>query len=239
MTKQFGTQGTIDNFPFKDLEETLHDNDGVEIEVKNGVLYIGVDDEVKLETAKEIARFYLSLWSKRQNIKLSVNFNHSWKVNIDGVKETTLVFNDSIKLVDRIQTTSTHEVHIQGKSRIVTQEMHDSVSFKNDLAMFIKANKHPVLKKAIQHFSEEVVDDNRPLYGVYKALEAITKHLDSNSGRKKLADLAGQPYSYVNDVMQTTQTVRHDSTNATRILDDAECQRRAKILIDVFSNSLS
>lgn len=241
MNKPFGTQGEIANFPFKDLQETFYNQGGIEIEIKDGIMFIGVDDESKLNSAKELARLYLSIWSERQNIKIGVDFNHTWKTNPQGGKDHFLELHDGVKVTERVQIqTVTHQVTMQGKARIVTQQMHDSASFTNDSPVLKKALKYPALKSALQHFSQEVVDDERPLYGVYKALEAITGYLDTNEkeGRKKLAGLAGQPFSYVDDVMQTTQTKRHNNTSAIRKLDDTECKQRAKILIDAFANSL-
>lgn len=241
MNKPFGIQGEIANFPFKDLQETFYNQDGIEIEVKDSIMFIGVDDESKLDNAKELARLYLSIWSERQNIKVGVDFNHTWKTNPQGGKDHFLELHDSVKVTERVQIqTVTHQANIQGKARIVTQEMHDSASFTNDSSVLKKALKYPTLKSALLHFSQEVVDDERPLYGVYKALEAITGHLDKSEkeGRKKLAGLVNQPLSYVGDVMQTAQIKRHNNTNATRKLEDSECKQRAKILIDAFANSL-
>ena len=238
MNKEFGAQGHIENFPFRDLNETVLDKDGVIIEVKDGIMYVEADTENLLESAIMYADLYLAIWTKRQNLKVTVDFNHKWKLNKNGGKDINLEFNDSVSVIDRVQTkTFVSDVSIQGRARIISQEMHDSASFLNDTSVFYKALNHPVLKQALLYFSEEVVDAKKPLYGIYKAIEAITNHL-GKSGREKLAKLAGQPANYVNDIMETTQTERHDKTHASRKLDDDECKRRAKDLIDIFSNSL-
>ena len=238
MNREFGAQGQIENFPFKDINETILDKDGVIIEVKDGIMYVEADSGNLLDSVIMYANLYLAIWTKRQNLKVTVNFNHKWKLNNNGGKDIRLEFNDSISLIDRVQTkTFTHDVSIQGRARIISQGMHDSASFQNDTLVFYKALKHPVLKQVLLYFSEEVMDAKKPLYGIYKALEAITNHL-GKSGREKLANLAGQPANYVKDIMETTQTERHDKTDASRKLDDDECKRRAKNLIDVFSNSL-
>jgi hypothetical protein len=246
MNKPFGAQGEITNFPFKDLHETFYNQDGVELEIKGGVLYVGVDDEADLEAAKDLARLYLAAWSERQRIKTTVDFNHTWQTNSQGNKNYSLALGDNLKPVERLQMqTTTHQVTIKGTARIVTQQMHDSASFTHDVAMQQKAQKYPVLKDALLYYNEEIVDDDRPLYGVYKALEAIvtylqtTYNLEKNDARKKLAGLAGQPRSYVIDVIQTAEVKRHHKTNSTRKISDEECQQRAKILIDAFASSLS
>jgi hypothetical protein len=174
MNKPFGAQGEITNFPFKDLHETFYNQGGVELEINNGVLYAGVDDETDLEEAKDLARRYLAAWSERQQIKTSVDFNHTWKTNSQGNENHSLEFGESVKPGERLQMqTTTHQVTIHGKASIVTQQMHDSASFTNDAAIVQKAQKYAALRDALLYYNEEIVDDDRPLYGVYKALEAI------------------------------------------------------------------
>lgn len=56
MNKPCGTQGEIINFPFKDIQDIFYNQNGIDLEVKDGILYVGVDDETKLEEAKEVAR---------------------------------------------------------------------------------------------------------------------------------------------------------------------------------------
>src|SRR5438046_1366950 len=98
MNKTFGIQGWIRNFPFKDLAETFYDKDGIEIEVREGVMYVGVDDENKLTDAEELACLYLLSWSERQNLKVEVSFNHSWKSNPYGGKDINVELHDEIKI---------------------------------------------------------------------------------------------------------------------------------------------
>ena len=57
--------------------------------------------------------------------------------------------------------------------------------------MVSKALGDTTLRTALRYFNEEVVDDNRPLYGIYKAIEVIAHHL-GNDGWKQLAALAGK-----------------------------------------------
>jgi len=241
MNKPYGAQGQIINFPFQDLHETFYNQDGIEIEVRDGILSVGVDDKSELEEAKQLARLYIAAWSERQNFKITVDFNHTWQTNLQGQQHHQLEVVDHIGVSERLQIISTtHQISIPMTASLVTQQMYDSASFTNDTAIWQKAQKYPTLKSAIFYYSEEVVDDERPLYGIYKALEAITSFLHKNEkvGRKLLAQLAGQSFSYVDDVMQTTQIKRHHKTSSTRKISDEECRQRAKILIDAFASSL-
>lgn len=247
MNKPFGAQGEIINFPFKDLQETLYDRDGIELAIQGGILYVGVDEQADLEKAKDMARLRLAAWSERHQIKTTVDFNHSWQAIPQGIKNHNVTFRASVQPVARLQVqTTTHQITIQGvTASVITQQLPDSASFTHDEAMVQKAQKYPALKSALLYYNEEIVDDDRPLYGIYKALEGIitslqeTYKLDEKKARKKLAELVCQPLAYVEDVIQTSNVKRHHKTSASKKLEDDECQRRAKILIDAFARFLS
>jgi hypothetical protein len=249
MNKPFGAQGEIVNFPFKDVHAPFYNHNGIEIELKDGILYVGVDDESKLEDAKELARTYLSAWSLRQNIKVGVDFNHTWKTNAQGNEAHFLELHESAQVADRVQIqTVTHQVtrNATGRAKVVTQQMYDSASPAHDTPMVNKALKDTALKNALRHFSEEIVSDNRPLNGVYKAIQELALHLGKGSeskGKAELAKLIGKNEKYVSDIMETTQTDRHSEKwlalkNAKAVLSDNECKERARLLINAYANQL-
>jgi hypothetical protein len=249
MNKPYGAQGEIANFPFKDVHAPFYNDNGIEIEVKDGILYVGVDNESKLEKAKELARTYLSAWSLRQNIKVGVDFNHTWKTNVRGNEAHFLELHETAQVSDRVQIqTVTHQGtrNATGRAKIVTQQMYDSASPANDTPMVNKALQDTTLKNALRYFSEEIVSDNRPLIGVYKAIQELALHLGKGSERKgkaELAKLIGKNEKYVSDIMETTQTDRHSSEwlalkKAKAVLSDNECKERARLLINAYANSL-
>lgn len=83
-----------------------------------------------------------------------------------------------------------------------------------------------------------MVGDDRPLYGIYKALEALTSAVGSD-GRALLGALAGEDKKFVSDVMETAQTTRHHAhPNARALLSEGECRERARRLIDAYAQSL-
>jgi hypothetical protein len=131
-------------------------------------------------------------------------------------------------------TVRTTKVTIRGMARIVSPDF-DSSRVSNSSALVRKSLRNKALAKALIYFSEEVVDDDRPLYGVYKALEELCH---AAGGQEKLAQLASQTKKYVNDVMQTTQTTRHARPQAAQVLSDAECRERARILIEAYAKSI-
>jgi hypothetical protein len=58
-------------------------------------------------------------------------------------------------------------------------------------ALVKKSQISPALAKALPYFSAEVVDDERPLYGIYKAVEALCEWLPG--GRGALGILVAPP----------------------------------------------
>ena len=119
--------------------------------------------------------------------------------------------------------------------------LQDTASFTNETEMVQKALRDATLADALHYFTAEALDEDRPLYGIYKALEAIVHQLESagaKDGRAALARLAGESTKYVSDVMETAQTQRHARTTAKRKLSDQECRTRAAHLIKTYSDSL-
>jgi hypothetical protein len=141
-------------------------------------------------------------------------------------------------LTDDVRITT---VTIQGKASIVS-EVFDSAKVSSYSALVKKSQKNPALAKALMYFSDEVVDDERALYGIYKAIEALCESLPGE--RAALGMLAGCQNSkagkrYVDDIMQTSGLTRHhNDPNSRPILTDAECKERARILIEAFANSI-
>lgn len=125
-------------------------------------------------------------------------------------------------------------VTMKGSGFIVSAGF-DSAKLSSYSTQVSKSQKNPALAKALMYFSEEVVDSDRPLYGVYKALEELSHTL---GGRDKLAALVNRPEKYVGDVMETTQHTRHARTQSRQLLSDAECRERARVLIEAYEKSI-
>lgn len=244
MNKPFGNRGTIKNFPFKDLNETLYVQDGIEIEIKEGNLSVGVDNQRKLQEANEIALLILSVWGFRQNLQTTVTFDHNWITNKDGSKNLYLSLGGTTTSQGRVSIEKiTNQANITGKSRIISQKMYDSASFTNDLNLVVKALSNEALRNALAYYNNEVIEDDLPLYGIYKSIETITKYLEKNgteNGREELGTLAGKNKKFVGDIMETAQklTRHHEDKNARSLLSETECIERAKLLIEAFANSL-
>jgi predicted transcriptional regulator len=97
-----------------------------------------------------------------------------------------------------------------------------------------KAEKDETLSKALENYKEALSSDI-PIYGLYKVIEGMSKKLD---GRKQLAQLINEPKKYIDDIMQTAQPTRHDSTEVRKMLSETECNARTKKLLDAYIKNL-
>ena len=144
-----------------------------------------------------------------------------------------LTLSDTVKVCADIRVS---QVIIQGKARIVTAA-YDSAKLSTYSSQGGKSQRSTALANALKYFSEETINDERPLYGIYKAIEALAAAV--TGGREALGKLVGHGKAYVDDVMQTAQLTRHhNDANARKILTDQQCKERAKILIDAFAKSI-
>jgi len=146
-----------------------------------------------------------------------------------------LTFDARLKVSERVQV-RVNQATITGKARIVTKEMHDSASFTNDSTLANKILADATLRDALKYYADEVLDAERPLYGIYKAIEVITDKLGKN-GRRDLAAMIGEGKSYVDDLMETTQLTRHAVTSARHRISEDTCRQRAHRLIEAYATA--
>lgn len=221
----------------QDLSEEWEQED-VLFKIEKATFELNFRDKAQKDRAIELAQLYIDAWNFEHGNRISANFNHYWEPSVNGGKNVYMNFEDKITVNDRLQTT--HTLSVTAKARIV--ESFDSASVKDNKTLVNKASRDVTLRKALRYYSEEVINDDKPLYGIYKALESLTKQLERQGrrdGRKALGELAGKGKSYVNDVMQTTQSERHSETPASKVLSDEECRTRTKKLIKAYVDSLS
>lgn len=236
MNKPFGLSAKLQGHLWKDMSEEL-EKDGITLKIHKGLIEVEYENEKDEQKARKIAQLYIYSHSLRMGKRLKANFNHSWKSQSTGGTSHTIELTEKMNLSDRVQIGQTHQVSITAKAYIVSQQMYDSASFSNDSSMVDKALNNLVLEKSLEYFAEEVVDDDRPSYGIYKALEVIINQFGKN-GRKKLGLLAGKNKKYISEVMETTNTKRHADSHARKLLNDNECIERARILIEAYARSL-
>ncbi len=195
--------------------------------MENGAIAIGYEDEALTASAREVVKLYLAAHNLENGTNYHVDLNQNWRRNAGGGKTIGVEFSETLSL------TATISARITGRARLLTNGF-DSESLGNQTALVEKCLKDPALASALSYFHEEVVDDDRPLYGIYKAVEALAKALPG--GRSELAKLGGYGKGYVGDVMGTAQLTRHhEDPNAEQKLNDEECKERAMNLIRAYA----
>ena len=231
MDTKYGLRGAIvPAGPFKGKEESFS-FEGLPIEIKDGVIEIGFNDKADEGRARDIVRQHLEWFGVEHGVRHTVDLNQSWEMKPGGGKTIGIELNETTKVPADIRVS---QVTNQGNTRIVSP-VYDSAALSTYSSQVEKSQRHAALANALRYFSEEVLDDDRPLYGVYKALEELC-HAAGGCG--KLAQFANHAEKYVSDVRETTQLTRHARTQARQLLTDAECRERARILIDAFAKSI-
>jgi hypothetical protein len=227
----FGWRGQIEPavVQIDPIEDSLADT--IKITIKDHVLEVGYQNEEDSERAIQLAKQFINAWIFDHDSKITVDLNQSWQVREDGGKAfavygtATLIAGGSITISGQV---------VDSDGNVVKQQ-------NQNIILMRKAASDNVLSKALKYYTEEVVDQDRPLYGVYKAIEELTSHLGElhkTNGKECLAKLVGQNRSFVSDLMETTQLQRHARTTARSRLTEQECRSRAKTLIQGYANSL-
>jgi hypothetical protein len=188
------------------------------------------------EAARELIRQYIDAASFSRNQPLSANLNQSWRKHPEGSRDFAVSFSETFHLTDDLQATTTG---VTQTGTVFIAKAFDSRSLGEQREITSRARKNPALSSALRYLNEEVVGDDRPLYGIHKALEALTGAL-GNDGRNRLGALAGEGKKFVSDVMETAQTTRHHADpNARALLSKSECRERARRLIYAYAQGLS
>ena len=234
----YGFRGAIEpSIEFKDFSDDFV-IDGISFRVHNNLFEVGYNDKNLEEKAIRLAKNYINVWIFNNNIKIKIDFNHTWKLKDDGGKFHNLELKDSVRVSERV-IIKTMTYSIKAMARIVNPKF-DSKAFSSYTELAEKSLLSEALQKAIAYYSQEILDKERPLYGVYKALEVLINELsEKGDGRELLAKLVGKNKKYVSDIMESTQHQRHDKTKARKLLSDADCRERTKELILAFANNIT
>ena len=220
-------QGLVEDF----------ERDGIAFSIHDGVIDVSYDKALDRERAEGGARLFMLANALRTGVHTALNFNHNWEKQPGGGKLLAVDLTANVTVAERLQVQISRQT-ITGRACIIGA--YDSASVTNSSELVEKASKDPVLEKALAYFDEALSESARPLYGIYKSVEVITKHLGKGvEGRRKLGVLAGHGAKYVEDLMESTQRTRHAITFARTVLGQEECIRRAKELIEAYAASLT
>ena len=199
---------------------------GIDFLVRDSCIEVSYDNHNQEEEAKKTVDRYIQVWSLYNDIRLSAKYVY-WELK-DGKKYIKMNMpEEDIKVSDSL----TIIISRKGDDDI---EIFDTRSFAMHEVLVKKSFSNEILGESIGYYTNEVLEDKHPLYGVYKAIEVIADDI----GLEKLANIAGVSKKYITDVRQTTQTDRHAKTEARIVLTDMECRHRAKRLIIAYADSL-
>ncbi|GAC1400218.1 MAG: hypothetical protein NVSMB52_13840 [Chloroflexota bacterium] len=228
MDTPHGIKGTIQGMPYTDLHEKIV-REGVSIEVTGADIEVGFAGENERDRAERVARAYIDAYAFSHNVRLPVNFNGSRESRKSGGRTHEIqIAAEALLSRGRIQV-------VVNRGNTASEEYFDSASFTNVAALADKALDDAVLREALHYFNAETLDNDRPLYGVYKALEVIYKSMPG--GKPALGKLVGKDKRYVDDVTESTQVQRHSRMEHSRRLTDDHCKQRARELIQAYADS--
>jgi len=242
MNKLFGFRGSINpSSAFTDIIDSINYDNDITISIKNGVFEVGFDKEGNREEASKIANNYINSWMMRNGIKINVDFNQTWKPNINGNKDINIDLHEDLAVHDRVTTTT---MSLGCGTFIVNK--NDSYSFQNDTDIVKKSQKDETLSLALKYYAE-TLDHGQVMAGVHKAIEQITIHLDkinnNRLGREELAKMAGENRKYVDELMEGVQERRHSfawlSRKPCKTLGEQESISRVKKLIEAYAKSIT
>jgi|GEM_PF-2627341 len=239
MTKKYGMSAAIEGFFNKEAIYSKEEN-GVCLKVENGIIELTYDTKEDETRVQEMAKSYFDAYILRTGYKVTAEFRHTWVVNDNGGIDQTFHLSDKVALTEHVTISIlTGQRTLTSTGSIITKDSYDSASLEHDAEMASQTLNNQTLKRAVHYYAHEVVGADRPMAGIYNAIEVITNSLGgSTAGRKALARLAGKPFKYVDDLMQATQPTRHPDPNTRIELPVDEAIHRAKVLVTAFANSL-
>ena len=210
---------------------------GLKLKINEGQIEVESLTEEKFIESETLAETFMKMWGFMNDRPISIEWSMKSIPNPSGGRIINVSIHEKITLTDSISATVTRTIN--GVARIISEAKDGS--FKNISEISDKSLKDQTLQMALAFYMDEVVSDERPLIGVYKAIEIIANHLgkgELEKGYATLAGLVGEPKKFVKDLQETTQSQRHALTKARKHFDDQEAKRRAKLLVLGYMNSL-
>src|SRR6266508_3334739 len=215
---------------FAGYERTMVD-DGITILVKEGVIEVGYSAAADEDRARLLVKSYMDALSLKMSFRVHANLHQSWQLVEGGARAWCVAVEGEIKPSGQLRIAT---ADVETTAAIAPANIYDSRDLANAGELVEKVRRNEPLRLALQYYNDEIVETDRPLYGIYKAIEEITKHL-CNQGikkpRKYLGELAGFDQQFVEDVMSTTNVPidgRHYSGSpGERRLSNDECREHA------------
>jgi hypothetical protein len=242
MDTPFGLRGNI--IPadlFTGYERTVVD-DGITILVKEDVIEVGYTAAADEDKARLLVKSYMDALSLKMRFRVHANLHQSWQLVEGDARAWCVAVEGAVKPSGQLRIAT---ADIETSTAIAPANIYDSRDLANAVELVEKARRDEPLRLALQYYNDEIVETDRPLYGIYKVIEEIAKHLGKQgikNPRKYLGELAGFDEQFVEDVMSTANVGiegRHYSgSTGQRRLSNDKCRERARILIEAYAKSV-
>jgi hypothetical protein len=170
MNTKYSLRGVLEpSYPFEKLVEDIA-IDNIKIHIQDNILEAGYDTDLDETKARNIVDQMTKLWSLVHEIKIHIELNQKWELKPNDNKNIFIELHDEAKVQDFVRL---NQATITGRARIIKPDLFDSSAFKNNLPLLKKSLTNAALQTALIYFHEEILDNDRPLYGAYKALEEL------------------------------------------------------------------
>ena len=240
----FGIEGRMLPLNESNLGHYTNTFNNIRVTITGGIIKVEFNQQEDFEEGKNLGHDVLLAYAFERNTSLSIDWFSSWKPSQKGGRDINLEIKEAVFATDFFDATIVKTHHQKGVARIEKDfqavKSYDSIGEKVS-----KMRSNSTLKQVMEYYNNEVVRDDMPLYGTYKAIECIASHLGSDTtkpklevGYSKLADLAEKPLRFVKDLQETAQHQRHSATNCRMHFDNQEAKVRARFLIDCFTKSV-
>lgn len=104
--KPYGIRSALNEAGLKDISEDIDFGGGVVVSVHDGIIEVGFDNESDVEKAKETANNLISSWVLNNGIKITPDFNVSWRRDSNSNRAIGLSLYEDIGVRDRVVTTT-------------------------------------------------------------------------------------------------------------------------------------
>jgi hypothetical protein len=174
MDTPFGLRGDI--IPadlFMGYERTVVDN-GITILVKEGVIEVGYNAEADEARARSLVKSYMDVLSLGMRFRVHANLHQSWRLVEGDARAWCVAVEGAVKPSGQLRIAT---ADVETTAAIAPANIYDSRELANAVELVERARRNEPLRLALQYYNDEIVETDRPLYGIYKAIEEITMHL--------------------------------------------------------------
>jgi hypothetical protein len=155
------------------------------VELSGEQIFIGYNEPEERQQAERLVRRYVDVWAFRTGIRVEVVFDRWWRTSPTGHTDYSKELSGTIRPSGELTCHVIYTGQRTAPASIALEHVSGfaDMAFLEDDALVEKAGRDPALESALRFLNEEVVDQERPLYGVYKATAGRSAdHVGHESG---------------------------------------------------------